>query len=90
MNKHFLERKPLSFTQMCARDIVPANTYALSNLLEDANLTLSAFSMDRYPVTVARYTQFIDEGGYFDADCWSEAGWHWRVQNNIMAPRFCF
>ena len=88
MDENFPERKPFDFGEMCRRNIVPAGHYDLSNIIEANNEPLAVFSMDRYLVTVARYSQFIDEGGYFDAECWSESGWEWRVENNIMAPRF--
>jgi gamma-glutamyl hercynylcysteine S-oxide synthase len=49
---------------------------------------LSAFSIDRYPVTVAAYGEFIESGGYDARALWSPAGWAWRTQERVEAPRF--
>ena len=88
MDEIFPDRKPFDAQQMCTRHLVPAGQYALSKSLPDANPNLSAFSMETYPVTVARYAHFIDQGGYFSSEWWSQEGWSWRVDHNMMAPRF--
>ncbi|MEO7330522.1 MAG: SUMF1/EgtB/PvdO family nonheme iron enzyme [Minicystis sp.] len=36
---------------------------------------LTAFAIDRYPVTVAAYAAFIEAGGYRARRFWSRAGW---------------
>jgi sulfatase modifying factor 1 len=42
----------------CAASLVPAGTYARSNLVGDP-ATLSAFTLDDYEVTVGRFRQFV-------------------------------
>ena len=32
--------------------------------------------------------RFMDGGGYSDENLWSEAGWQWRVDNDITLPRY--
>lgn len=49
---------------------------------------VSAFAIDRHPVTVAAYRRMIDAGGYRDRSLWSKAGWSWRARERIVAPRF--
>src|SRR5262249_22920231 len=51
-------------------------------------VTISAFSIDRYPVTVAAYAEFIECGGYRDRALWSKRGWAWREREQIAFPRF--
>ena len=49
---------------------------------------LSAFRIDRYPVTVAAYAAFIEAGGYRDRKLWSRAGWAFRTRERLEHPRF--
>lgn len=46
------------------------------------------FWMDRNPITVARYSTFIEGHGYLDDSYWDDEGWNWRTQHSIVAPRF--
>jgi gamma-glutamyl hercynylcysteine S-oxide synthase len=49
---------------------------------------VSAFWIDRFPVTVAAYAEFIAAGGYQDRKRWSKAGWAFRTRAGIEHPRF--
>lgn len=49
---------------------------------------LSAFAIDRYPVTVVAFARFLDAGGYKERRHWSRAGWNWRTRERIEKPRF--
>ncbi|MFO0756771.1 MAG: SUMF1/EgtB/PvdO family nonheme iron enzyme [Byssovorax sp.] len=49
---------------------------------------VSAFAIDRYPVTVAAYARFIEAGGYQTRRYWSRAGWAFRAREQIDKPRF--
>jgi iron(II)-dependent oxidoreductase len=49
---------------------------------------LSAFRIDRYPVTVASYAAFISAGGYRSRRCWTDRGWAWRCATGATKPRF--
>ena len=51
-------------------------------------IDVAGFAIDRYPVTVAAYAEFIDEGGYDSAAWWSTEGWRWRVDDDVSTPRF--
>jgi formylglycine-generating enzyme required for sulfatase activity len=47
---------------------------------------LSAFWIDLYPVSNARFRRFLEAGGYDDPQWWSPAGWQWRCQERITQP----
>jgi gamma-glutamyl hercynylcysteine S-oxide synthase len=49
---------------------------------------VAGFSIQRYPVTVAAFAAFIDDGGYDDPALWSPRGWEWRLDQDAEAPRF--
>lgn len=50
------------------------------------NQEVSAFSIDRYPVSNARYLEFINAGGYEDKRAWSEEGVAWRIGAGAVSP----
>jgi gamma-glutamyl hercynylcysteine S-oxide synthase len=47
-----------------------------------------AFAIERYPVTNARYVQFVEDGGYRDPRFWSDDGWVWLRGEQARAPLF--
>jgi len=49
---------------------------------------LQSFAIDVSPVSNAAWHAFIDDGGYDDPHWWSEAGWKWRQQEDLVAPLF--
>ena len=49
---------------------------------------LAEYRIDRFPVTVGAYAQFIDAGGYSDKRLWSARGWAFRAEQSITRPRF--
>ncbi len=56
---------------------------------EDAReITVSAFQIDKYPVTVAAFAAFIADGGYRKKGLWSKRGWAFRSENALECPRF--
>jgi formylglycine-generating enzyme required for sulfatase activity/energy-coupling factor transporter ATP-binding protein EcfA2 len=54
---------------------------------ESADITLPGFWIARYPVTVAQYAMFIEDGGYQQQDYWTPEGWKWKVEHQIRRPR---
>lgn len=61
---------------------------ALDNETPCHRVTLAPFTMDRHPVTIAAYRQFIEGEGYGDRRWWSEAGWHWCQGQAIAQPLY--
>ncbi|MBY0523797.1 MAG: formylglycine-generating enzyme family protein [Gemmataceae bacterium] len=47
---------------------------------------LSAFWIDVFPVTNARFRKFLTAGGYERADWWAPAGWDWKCRERIETP----
>ena len=47
-----------------------------------------AFTMDRHNVTNQQFLEFIDAGGYTNADLWSEVDWSWRTDVGVEHPPF--
>lgn len=47
---------------------------------------LSAFWIDIYPVTNARYALFMTAQGYEEAAWWTRSGWEWKESQKIRQP----
>jgi gamma-glutamyl hercynylcysteine S-oxide synthase len=78
------------------RVLIPAGPFLYQGgALDDGGLEaaprtihISAFRIDRFPVTVAAYAEFIAAGGYEDKKLWSKAGWSFRTRAGLEQPRF--
>ena len=68
------------------RVLVPGGPFEFSRA--GAAMHVSAFAIDRYPVTVGAFAEFLEAGGYRERGLWSEHGWAWRVREKIVRPRF--
>ncbi|HEY4460281.1 MAG TPA: SUMF1/EgtB/PvdO family nonheme iron enzyme, partial [Pseudonocardiaceae bacterium] len=62
--------------------------WALDNERPAHTVHVDAFFLDTVPVTNGAYQRFIAAGGYDNPKYWSEAGWAYRNEANIAAPRF--
>jgi len=49
---------------------------------------LLEFEIDAQAVNWARYAEFVADGGYDDARCWSTEGWAWVQAEGRRAPRY--
>ncbi len=56
----------------------------LENEIPQREIYLSAYLIDRYPVTNAQYKKFIESGGYTQKIFWSEEGWQYILQSNPL------
>jgi hypothetical protein len=66
---------------------VPAGPYVLGD--ERQPFTLNhGFLLSRYPVTNSQYRVFVDDGGYGDAQWWSEGGRGWLAESGAREPAF--
>ncbi len=52
------------------------------NEIPQREVTLRAYLIDKYPVTNAEYTRFIESGGYVKREYWSDSGWEHISQSN--------
>jgi iron(II)-dependent oxidoreductase len=62
--------------------------WALDNERPAHTVHVDAFFLDTVPVTNGQYLRFILAGGYDNEKYWSEAGWAYRNEANLIAPRF--
>lgn len=62
--------------------------FAYDNERPAHTAAVAGFRIDRTPVTVGAYREFIEDGGYQDLRLWSPAGWAWRVQEDAERPMF--
>lgn len=49
---------------------------------------VSAFALERTPVTVGQYQQFIARGGYQNSEWWCAAGWQWLQNYQFNSPQY--
>jgi gamma-glutamyl hercynylcysteine S-oxide synthase len=64
------------------------HTWAYDNEQPAHAVELSAFSVERYPVTNDRFAEFIAEGGYRKRRYWSDDAWHWLRKERLEAPLY--
>jgi len=64
------------------------HSWAYDNERGAHEVDVAPFLMDTTPVTNDRYRQFMSDGGYDDERLWSPAGWSWRGEEGLEAPRF--
>jgi iron(II)-dependent oxidoreductase len=50
-------------------------------------VALAPFWIDVTPVTNGAYLEFVDAGGYDEQRYWSDAGWRWRGESGVRAPK---
>ncbi|GAA3570366.1 ergothioneine biosynthesis protein EgtB [Amycolatopsis ultiminotia] len=67
-----------------------AEPWALDNERPAHEVDVPAFVLDTTPVTCGAYLEFLDGGGYHERRFWSEPGWAYRQQHDIVAPRFWY
>ncbi len=62
-------------------------TESYDNERPEHEVTLAPFFIDVTPVTNGAYRRFIEAGGYDRRELWSEAGWVWRDESGVRAPK---
>ena len=62
--------------------------FAYDNERGRQEVELPAFAIDRTPVTVGQYLEWIDDGGYERREHWSEEGWAWRRHEAVERPLY--
>ncbi len=51
-------------------------------------VSLAGYWIDRTPVTCEQYRQFIEAGGYQQAQWWTPEGWQWQQSAQVKAPLY--
>jgi iron(II)-dependent oxidoreductase len=64
----------------------PAEGFAYDNERPRHEVDLSAFEIDRLPVTNGDWLQFAADGGYRRRELWSDEGWDWRTGEDAERP----
>jgi formylglycine-generating enzyme required for sulfatase activity len=59
-------------------------TVRLDNEIPQRDVYLSAYFIDKYPVTNAEYKKFIESDGYNQKGFWSDAGWQYISQSKPL------
>ncbi|HWF82499.1 MAG TPA: ergothioneine biosynthesis protein EgtB [Streptosporangiaceae bacterium] len=62
--------------------------WALDNERPAHVVDVPSFYLDTTPVTNARYTEFIEAGGYDEPRWWRASGWEHRQRADLSAPLF--
>jgi iron(II)-dependent oxidoreductase len=62
--------------------------WALDNERPAHQVHVDSYWIDTTPVSNGQYLAFMDAGGYEDQRWWSERGWAFRNEANLVAPRF--
>jgi iron(II)-dependent oxidoreductase len=80
-----------------AEVLVPAGTFvmgtdddpwAYDNERPAHAVDLPAFMIDTAPVTNGAYAEFVADGGYGEPRWWGDAGWAWRLKEDLHHPGF--
>jgi ergothioneine biosynthesis protein EgtB len=61
---------------------------ALDNERSPHWVETSSYWIDRQPVTCQQYAEFMQTGGYENAQWWTAAGWAWLQQHPIRQPLY--
>ena len=62
--------------------------FGWDNEFERLIMEVPAFEIDRHSVTSADFFAFMADGGYDRSELWSDAGWEWRLRDNVRCPAF--
>lgn len=60
---------------------------AYDNERPEHEVEVDGFRIDRYPVTVRRWLEFMDDGGYRRPELWSPVGREWLERTGCRAPQ---
>jgi formylglycine-generating enzyme required for sulfatase activity len=61
--------------------------FAFDNECPAHTVALAAFEIDAQPVCWARFSEFVEDGGYDEPRWWTESGWAWVQAQGRRAPR---
>ncbi len=62
-------------------------TFAYDNERPQHPVELTSYAVDKFPVTVRRYSAFVAAGGYEQSEFWSEQGWAWITEQGHDCPQ---
>ena len=62
--------------------------FGYDNERSQHEVELRSFAIDRTPVTIGQYLEWVEDGGYERRESWSEEGWAWRVREDVERPLY--
>ena len=65
-----------------------AHGFAYDNERPRHEVELAPFAIDRTPVTAGAYAEWMAAGGYDRREWWSDEGWSWRREEDVVRPRY--
>jgi len=65
-----------------------AESFGWDNEFGAQEVFVPGYSIDTFPVTNARYLEFVRAGGYEDSRYWAPEDWIWRTQQRLEHPHF--
>ncbi|GAP36088.1 SUMF1/EgtB/PvdO family nonheme iron enzyme [Piscinibacter sakaiensis] len=81
------ERAPLAFPATRWTLGSPDGGFLFDNERGPHELRVPAFEIDAAPVTWGQFAEFVEDGGYDEAGCWSAEGWAWLQRDGRRTPR---
>jgi ergothioneine biosynthesis protein EgtB len=60
--------------------------FGWDNEFPEHRVRVGDFRIDRVPVTVGRWRDFVDAGGYRRPELWLDGDWHWRERIGLLHP----
>jgi iron(II)-dependent oxidoreductase len=64
----------------------PGGAFAYDNERRRHRTDVRGYLIGRTPVTNASYLTFVESGGYERREWWSDEGWDWKEQHDIVRP----
>ncbi|HKB09007.1 MAG TPA: SUMF1/EgtB/PvdO family nonheme iron enzyme [Vicinamibacterales bacterium] len=65
-----------------------ANRFGWDNEFPALSAEVAPFSIERHDVTNAQFLEFVDAGGYTNAEWWQPEDWSWIQRERIAHPLF--
>ncbi len=88
--EHSLQARPLANTSVGVLSgeypVGGEKPFAYDNELPAHSVGLDSFNIEPSPVSNSEYLYFIQQGGYHNAEWWSDAGWEWKTRHQVEHP----
>lgn len=65
-----------------------SDPFAYDNEKQPHEVHVQGFSLAKSPVTAYQWSEFIQDGGYFRRQLWSEEGWAWKEKEGVDRPEY--
>ena len=82
-----VDRAPLAFPATRWTLGSPDGGFLFDNERGPHELRVPEFEIDATPVTWGQFAEFVEDGGYDEAACWSAEGWAWLQRDGRRTPR---